>query len=427
LGGKPEHSRAFEANNDETHSDFVHPFFDQHTIIELNGLNESVKTFLCSVLFLWVYHAALAKGPSKHPRLVLVIEEAHHLLFRGQRGSESVIERFLRLAREFGLAVVLVDQSPSQLSQTALANTFATIALNVREPADVTRVAALTGLGDQDKHHLAGLPVGHAVVRLADRYRRPFLVRVPELRGSGSRLTDKELEARLLQQRLAGSHRIRPREHKSKRVRQIRTPDTVGNPDAFQLMHDITAHPIDGVKQRYNRLGWSMDKGNRIKTALIHSNYLRAEHVTTGRTRRVLLEPTRTGARTFRMQPAGQGHASIVHEYWKHQIADQYRAQGYRVQLESPRQTRGYVDILASKGNERIAIEIETGKSEVASNVRANLASGFTRIVVAATNHVARRLIANRLVATGLVVPGRLTIVLAHEHLVDGGSGSGTK
>ena len=43
----------------------------------------------------------------------------------------------------------------------------------------------------------------------------------------------------------------------------------------------------------------------------------------------------------------------------------------------------GRVDVLATRGQERIAIEIETGKSDVVENVRGALQASIYRVVVA--------------------------------------------
>ena len=55
------------------------------------------------------------------------------------------------------------------------------------------------------------------------------------------------------------------------------------------------------------------------------------------------------------------------------------------MEIEAPR-VGGRVDVLATKEDERIGIEIETGKSNVVENVRHCLLSGYTRVYVVATS-----------------------------------------
>ena len=47
---------------------------------------------------------------------------------------------------------------------------------------------------------------------------------------------------------------------------------------------------------------------------------------------------------------------------------------------------RGSVEVLGSKGAESLDIEVETGKGEVGWNVRQDLISQFTRVIVVATD-----------------------------------------
>ena len=101
----------------------------------------------------------------------------------------------------------------------------------------------------------------------------------------------------------------------------------------------------------------------------------------------------------------------VVHEYWKKHYGALFIDRGYTVELEAERQG-GRVDILASKDDEHIGIEIETGKSDVVSNVRHGLQSRFTKIMVVATDDAALRTVERQLVEAGLLIAGRVDIVL---------------
>ncbi len=55
------------------------------------------------------------------------------------------------------------------------------------------------------------------------------------------------------------------------------------------------------------------------------------------------------------------------------------------MELEAPRRG-GRVDVLATKASESVAIEIETGKSDVVSNVKRGLLSRFYTVLEIATS-----------------------------------------
>jgi len=107
-------------------------------------------------------------------------------------------------------------------------------------------------------------------------------------------------------------------------------------------------------------------------------------------------------------------HGSIIHEYWKRFYAQRFREQGYNVEFEVSRQS-GRVDIVAQKDSERIAIEIETGKSDFVRNIQQDLAAKYNKILIIATNKLAFKKIEKKLAQAGLLIAGRVDIVLVAE------------
>jgi len=86
---------------------------NQSTIIELDALSDSAKAFLVPMLLLWIYRVQLAARRRERLQLVVVIEEAHHVLFRSERRThENVMNRLLRQFREIGVGTIVVDQHP---------------------------------------------------------------------------------------------------------------------------------------------------------------------------------------------------------------------------------------------------------------------------------------------------------------------------
>ena len=62
-------------------------------------------------------------------------------------------------------------------------------------------------------------------------------------------------------------------------------------------------------------------------------------------------------------------------------VAKQYRQKGYKVEEEVPLGDAKAVDLVASKDGRRIAIEVETGKSDVEGNVKKCEQAGFNKVV----------------------------------------------
>ena len=116
----------------------------------------------------------------------------------------------------------------------------------------------------------------------------------------------------------------------------------------------------------------------------------------------------------------------MEHEFWKHKAANKLRAEGWLVKVEKgiPAGTekqerhkreaaRGYTDLVAEKDGLRIAVEIETGRSDWRRNLEKNLEAGFSEIFILATSMEARAAV----LAEALeMAPGRrLEVVLAQD------------
>ena len=61
----------------------------------------------------------------------------------------------------------------------------------------------------------------------------------------------------------------------------------------------------------------------------------------------------------------------------------------YEVTLEQPVPGDGVVDVVAARPGERIAVEVETGKSDIAANLSKLRGAGFDRVIVLATSPAA--------------------------------------
>jgi hypothetical protein len=181
--------------------------------------------------------------------------------------------------------------------------------------------------------------------------------------------------------------------------------------DSFRLLSDIQHDPQDGVKIRYQRLGLSIGKGNRLKQQLLDGGWLRSQTIDLGQTRKVLLALTKQAKEILGIKNIPPEHGSLVHHYWQNWYAQRFRERGYQVSLETPRPS-GSIDVVAQKNNLKIAIEIETGKSHYIRNVQQNLLAGYNTVLVVATDKNAHERIEKDLATAGLLIPGKIQLIL---------------
>ena len=70
----------------------------------------------------------------------MIIEEAHHLFLKS-RQEEDIADVIMREIREFGEAIIIIDQHPSKMSVSALGNLSTKFALALSLNQDVAAIA----------------------------------------------------------------------------------------------------------------------------------------------------------------------------------------------------------------------------------------------------------------------------------------------
>jgi len=162
------------------------------------------------------------------------------------------------------------------------------------------------------------------------------------------------------------------------------------------FLRDIIEHPLSGVVERYRRLGVSRRKGSTWKEHLTSKAIVQPIDIPTRGGRVVLLEPTPQGIALLKdlgvEVPSGPRMGGLEHEYWRHKVAERLRNDGYDVRMEES--VNGYADLTASRERTRVAVEIETGKSDWRSNIDKNLKNASVSLLMIATNETTHRQIA---------------------------------
>ena len=174
------------------------------------------------------------------------------------------MEITFREIREFGEAIIILDQHPSQISMPALGNTYCTICFNLKHKTDVNAIAQAMMLKDDEKDILGSLQIGQAVVRLQGRVVRPFLINVPEFSINKGSYTDIKVINHMTKLGLL-SVRKQPRTHPSISF-VIPMP---AKSLEIDFLADIADFPESGVAERYKRLGLSVRQGQKLKDKLV--------------------------------------------------------------------------------------------------------------------------------------------------------------
>lgn len=411
------------------HNIVINDLLNHNVVLEMDGLSgSSDRKMFSEALTMYLYRMRLVQGPQPRLTNVMILEEAHHLLPARQPGSsESVLETSIRMIRQYGIGYVIVDQSASLMSRVAFSNSYATIALNQKLKSDVQTIAGAMNLTDEQKEALSTLPVGTAVVRLADKHPEPFLIRVPLCPVREGSVSDADVR-----QRMAGyftdsspaepiwpappaiplispadknpsNHLEQPHPPSPQNPIQPTRSETTMNPsepqtqprtstlnrESIRFLADVAARPLSTTVSRYQRLQLSRRRGNAIRKDLLTAGLIDPVAIATRSGQVILYELSDTGRTLCESSGIDTGPRStdgLEHRYWIARVADLFEKQGYDTTREFRLDSGGAVDVVAERTNERIAVEVETGRSDMAANLRKLADAEFTRIITLATN-----------------------------------------
>jgi hypothetical protein len=367
-----------------------------NVILEMDSLTNTDKIFLVESILLWIHHYRLSSPTQKREEFdhAIILEEAHHVIGKDKSdlvGGESITDVIIREIRELGESVIIIDQCPSLLSLPARGNTWCTVVLNLKDAKDVNSAASSLLLDTADKKILGRLDVGEAVAKIQGRWYKPFRINIPHVSIKKGSVTDNML-----------SELMRPYSGYSndEAVTTVREREIPENEDERKitsgitseeekLLNDINQNKLSGVVERYKRLGWSRRKGNELKNSLLKNQLIDTEDIPTKSGRVIILKLTKEGknqidkSKTPHKKEPREG--GVTHEYWKKKYAELFIDKGFDITFEKPIGEGKSVDVVATKNGKQIAIEIETGRSDILSNINKCIDANFDKIILVAT------------------------------------------
>lgn len=165
----------------------------QGVVLELDGLTEADKSFVVGSIMNWVMEFRRAQQEREVLKHVIIVEEAHHV-FRKKADTkpEDLTDTIFREIREYGEALIILDQHPHRTSTQALGNTDIRIAMQTELEKDRLALAGSMLLSREESECLARLTPGLAIAKTGNT-ERPFLVRIPKFEISKGCVTDYEL------------------------------------------------------------------------------------------------------------------------------------------------------------------------------------------------------------------------------------------
>jgi len=169
-------------------------------VFEMNSLGNIEKKFFCEFVLMYIYKLKKATQNEVKSGLdyAILVDEAHNIFLKDKTNftQESVTDMIYREMREYGVGLICLDQHISKLSDTVKGNSACHIAFQQQLPEDIDAISRLMHLYEQ-KEFFSGLAVGSAVVKLSDRYTKPFSIKAPWMNTRELKVSDKQIKDRV--------------------------------------------------------------------------------------------------------------------------------------------------------------------------------------------------------------------------------------
>ena len=351
----------------------IQSFTETNSILEMDYLVAEDRTFLINTILLHNYFYKLM-NPQRRKLNIICIEEAHNILSLAEKSS--LMEKMFRELRELRTGIVYALQNATRIPNSVFQNTNTVIGFNQRLQSEVRKVGASLLLGQED-YYLGRLKVGEAIVKVGN-YPKPFMIKFPLFKIS-KEITDENI--RDLMSRYSGYSE--PKKKDEEKVSGIRgiPQDEILSPLAKILLVSIYEKPFIGIVNRYKVLGVTTADGNKAQNELLFFAYVKPVTLDGSK----LLELTAKAKIALEKMDIkvrlDGGRGGLEHRFYLDRLKRHYIEKRYFTYLE-----KDNIDLIAEKGDEVVALQLETGKSNTKRNIISLKKYKANKKLVVATN-----------------------------------------
>ncbi len=241
--------------------------FDKKVIFELNALDNVEKKFFCEFLLTFIYKLKKSnqQGILEQFSQAIIVDEAHNIFLKDRPHfiKESIPDMVYREIREYGVSLICLDQHISKLSDTVIGNSACHIAFQQMLSQDVYTVSNLMQI--ENKRYFSMLPIGYAIVKLADRHYQPFLIKTKFFELKNKAVPDEYVKQRMLN---TFSYKNIPFESAKEKIQEAFHATNI-NPSEKFLTSYINKTLVTYISENSQK-GFSLQK---IKDKLLQSGY----------------------------------------------------------------------------------------------------------------------------------------------------------
>jgi hypothetical protein len=286
----------------------------------------------------------------------IIIEEAHHLFLKAGK-EEDIADVIMREIRELGESIIIIDQHPSKISVSALGNLSTKFVLNLSLNQDVSAIANAMLLEKDQKRYLSMLTVGQSICR-SDRLPHPLLLSIPNFPIKKGLVRDEDIKTRM-EKYLNDLSVEKPAMVERSGIQGIQRVETL-SPLGRILLENIAHKPVLGLVKRLKGLGLKVSHGYKVIEELIALKLISPKTIDGRR----LYDLTREGHKALGKRMSQKGRGGLEHRYYIEKIKEYYLQSGGFTFVE-----KDDIDLIVESIERKMAIQIETGKSNIQGNL----------------------------------------------------------
>jgi len=359
----------------------IEKLFSKPIVLEFGGIKSPHdRKFFIHIILNWLsiynQHCGIF---SEQLKQVLIFEEFHNITMRSK--EDNMVSSLFRESRKYGVGLIAIDQEPSSIPNSIFTNINTKLSFTLGTSPDIQAMSRAMNLDFEKTKFLGMLKTGQAIVNVKQRHHDSFLIKTPFIPGDEN-VWDDELRKAM----------YKFSDHSSVDLPSIelpQIPQTSQNIDKpvplapleKVFMTNIIEKPMEGVDERTKSLGLHPSEILNIHTSLSNKGYIK----TTTVDRKKLFDITSKGRKVakdsgIKIQKQ-DSKGGIEHNYWINETV------GFLKNLDLDAVTEFHGIDIAVPENE-IAIEIETGKSDLLKNIIKLLDTRFENVFMIATNKI---------------------------------------
>jgi archaellum biogenesis ATPase FlaH len=334
----------------------IQEMLQKKVILELDGLSSSDQAFVIGSLLLWIYHYRMRQPEREVLKHFIIIEEAHHLFLK-TRKEEDIADIIMREIRELGESIIIIDQHPSKLSVSALGNLATKFALTLSLNQDVVALSNAMLLERNEQKFFPMLTLGQCICR-SDRFPKPILLSIPNFPLKKGLVSDEDIKSHMERYLRNLRQEIAPFTETGS-ICGIQDQETLSPLGRIMLEH-IAVKPLVGLVKRFKELGLKVSHGYKVIEELIEMKLILPLTIDGNR----LYELTMKGKKALGKKVPQRGKGGLEHRYYLEKIKEHYLQHEGFTFLE-----KDDIDLVVETVEKSLAIQVETGKSDIQANL----------------------------------------------------------